>query len=97
MKWPPENLDDLLSRASRVLRSAGAREVYVFGTAAEGRLREDSDIDLAVSGLPPASLLSTLVRIDEIFGRYVDLVNLDRDTPFTNYLRSKEGLLRRVA
>ncbi len=97
MNWPPENLNDLLSRAADILRAAGAREVYVFGTAAEGRLREDSDVDLAVSGLPPASLLRTLVRIDEIFGRYVDLVNLDRDTPFTNYLRSKEGLLRRVA
>ncbi len=97
MRWPPENLDELLKRAAEVLRSAGAREVYVFGSAATGCMHEHSDIDLAVSGLPPASYISTLVQVDDVFGRYVDLVNLDRETPFTSYLKKKEGLLRRVA
>lgn len=97
MKWPPEDLDELLARAAELLRSAGAREVYVFGSAATGRMHEHSDVDLAVSGLPPRSYIPTLVRVDEVFGRYVDLVNLDRETPFTSYLKSKEGLLRRVA
>lgn len=97
MKWPPENLEALLARAAELLRAAGAREVYVFGSAATGRMNERSDVDLAVTGLPPASYIPTLVHVDEIFGRYVDLVNLDRDTPFTNYLKSKDGLLRRVA
>lgn len=97
MNWPPKNLDELLDRAAEVLRRAGAREVYVFGSAATGRMHENSDIDLAVSGLPPASYFPTLLRVDEIFGRFVDLVNLDRETPFTNYLKTKEGLLRRVA
>lgn len=97
MKWPPENLDELLRRAGEVLSAAGAREVYVFGSAATGRMHEHSDVDLAVSGLPPASYISTLVKVDEVFGRYVDLINLDRQTPFTSYLKTKEGLLRRVA
>ncbi|MCP3963564.1 MAG: nucleotidyltransferase domain-containing protein [bacterium] len=55
-------------------------------------MHEHSDVDLAVSGLPPGSLIRTLVRVDEIFGRYVDLVNLDHETPFTSYLKKKEGL-----
>ena len=48
--------DDLMrrvKRAAEVLVAAGAREVYLFGSSGTGNLRADSDIDLAVTGLPP--------------------------------------------
>ena len=35
------------------LKHSGAKTVYLFGSAARGSMRADSDIDLAVSGLPP--------------------------------------------
>ncbi len=44
----------LIDQAARVLKAAGAEEVYVFGSAAMGNLRPGSDGDLAVVGLPPA-------------------------------------------
>ena len=50
-----ELLDDLLTRGAALLKSAGAREVYVFGSVATGRSRKGSDIDIVVSRLPPAS------------------------------------------
>ena len=89
-------LDDLLTRGAALLRAAGAREVYVFGSVATGRNRKGSDIDLAVSGLPPASFFPALARLGDLFDRPVDLVDLDRADPFTSYLKGK-GLLRRVA
>ena len=89
-------LDDLLTQGAALLKSAGAREVYVFGSVAAGRNREDSDIDLAVSGLPPASFFPALARLGDLFDRPVDLVDLDRADPFTTYLKGK-CLLRRVA
>lgn len=92
-----DDLDELLKRSAEILHSAGAREVYVFGSATTGRLHRHSDIDLAVSGLPPETFFPSLVRLSEVFGRSVDLVDLEDDTPFTNYLKSKQGLLRRVA
>ena len=91
-----ELLDDLLTRGAALLKSAGAREVYVFGSVATGRNRKGSDIDLAVSGLPPASFFPALARLGDLFDRPVDLVDLDRADPFTTYLKGK-GLLRRVA
>lgn len=91
-----ELLEDLLTRGAALLKSAGAREVYVFGSVATGRNREGSDIDLAVSGLPPASFFPALARLGDLFDRPVDLVDLDRADPFTSYLKGK-GLLRRVA
>jgi predicted nucleotidyltransferase len=49
-------MDDSLSRpiaaAAALLRSYGARDVFVFGSAVHGVLRPGSDIDMAVSGLP---------------------------------------------
>jgi predicted nucleotidyltransferase len=97
MKWPPENLDELLKRSAEILHAAGAKAVYVFGSAATGRMHEDSDIDLAVSGLPPRGYIPAKVEVGNLFGRSVDLIDLDLETPFTSYLKTKEGALRHVA
>lgn len=91
-----ERVKEQLERAATLLKAAGAREVYVFGSAVENRFREDSDIDLAVAGLPPEIFFATMGRLANLFDRPVDLVDLDEADPFTTYLRSK-GLLRRVA
>jgi predicted nucleotidyltransferase len=47
-------LESSIDEAADILKAFGATEVYVFGFAAHGLLRADSDVDLAVSGLPPA-------------------------------------------
>jgi predicted nucleotidyltransferase len=46
----------LIQRAAAELKSAGAREIYVFGSAAKGLGDASSYLDLAVSGLPPSVL-----------------------------------------
>lgn len=91
-----EQVKDFLEQGAALLKAAGAREVYVFGSVAEGRARESSDVDLAVSGLPPAIFFATMARLADLFDRVVDLVDLDDVSPFTTHLRSK-GLLQRVA
>jgi uncharacterized protein len=91
-----DGIRDLLQRGAALLRDAGAREVYVFGSVATGKAQENSDVDLAVTGLPPESFFAAMARLEDLFDRGVDLVDLDDTTPFTAYLRQK-GLLRRVA
>jgi predicted nucleotidyltransferase len=49
-----DRLRSSIEAAADILKAFGAREVYVFGSATHGSLRPDSDVDLAVSGLPPA-------------------------------------------
>ena len=85
----------LVKGAAEALKAAGAREVYVFGSAARGTLQEDSDVDFAVSGLPPEVFFRAMAQASRVVGRPVDLINLDRDSPFTRYLK-EEGELRRV-
>jgi predicted nucleotidyltransferase len=84
-----------IERATAVLKAAGAREVYVFGSAAAGKLRGSSDVDLAVSGLPPERFFEVMGKAEDALGRTLDLVDLDEVSPFTDYLK-EEGELQRV-
>lgn len=89
-------LREAFERAAAALRRLGAKEVYVFGSAATGRLRDDSDVDLAVSGLPPSVFFEAMAEAASALGREVDMIDLDDDNAFTRYLR-EEGELQRVA
>ena len=91
--------DDLRARidlAVKALLAAGAEEVYLFGSVAEGRARPDSDVDIAVKGLPAQVYYRQIGELMGIVDRPVSLVDLDEDTPFVAHLR-EWGKLHRVA
>lgn len=88
-------LGPLIQKAATVLKAAGAREVYVFGSASKGKVRPNSDVDIAVSGLPPEVFFQAMAAAHDVLGRPVDLVDLDEDNPFTRCLK-EEGELQRV-
>jgi predicted nucleotidyltransferase len=85
---------NLLQRAAAELKQAGAREIYVFGSAAKDVNATGSDIDLAVSGLPPSVFYRMGARISDLIGCSVDLIDLDINTPFTRHLRAEHELVR---
>ncbi|MGI8907478.1 MAG: nucleotidyltransferase family protein [Candidatus Sumerlaeaceae bacterium] len=90
------NHEDGIRRAAAALVSAGAKQVYVFGSAADNTMHEASDVDLAVSGLPPRNFFRAMGQAQRELGRPLDLVDLDEDTPFTRCLHQLH-MLRRVA
>jgi predicted nucleotidyltransferase len=86
---------DLRSRiamAARRLMDYGATAVYLFGSAATGSMREDSDVDMAVAGLPPASFFRAMSDASRIVGRPVDLLALDRGDDIAESLASSGEL-----
>jgi len=90
-----KELDDLIKKATEVLKSFGATEVYLFGSVAKGTNTKHSDIDLAVTGIPPEKFYEA---IGETFGairREIDIIDLDEKTPFVSYLK-EHGELHRV-
>lgn len=87
-------LTSLIEKAAAALKAAGAREVYLFGSASTGKLRPDSDVDMAVSGLPPEVFFGAMAAAHEALRRPVDLIDLDLDNPFTRYLKTKGKLVR---
>ncbi len=92
----PEDLRRDISLATEILIQDGCKEVYVFGSIANGSYTPDSDIDLAAVGLPKNRFFSAYGRILSSVRRHVDLVGLDYNTDFSNMLK-EVGTLSRVA
>lgn len=89
-----DEIRQIVEQAAAALKEAGAREVYIFGSAATGPLREGSDIDLAIEGLPPERFWDAMSRAADVLRRPLDLIDLDEDTPFTRYLKEAGELVR---
>ncbi len=89
------NLRNSIDQAVAALKSSGAQAVYIFGSAAKGTMRDDSDVDFAISGLPPENFFKALSAASKMVDRPLHLIDLDEATPFTRYLK-EEGELQRV-
>jgi predicted nucleotidyltransferase len=91
-----DDLSALIQKAAEALKSFGVTDVYLFGSMAKGVDTEHSDIDLAVSGLPPKVFFKAMGSAMNILKREFDLIDLDEKNLFVDYLKS-HGDLRRVA
>jgi len=81
--------------ASQLGRHARVAAAYLLGSAAEGRLRSDSDVDIAVlpvtpDGLPLLDRLHLAAELGSIVGREVDLGVLTT----RNLVYAKEAVTR---
>ena len=92
----PTELRQAIEEAAAILKAAGAEAVYLFGSTVENSFHPGSDIDLAVTGLPPDRFFQAMGKALFALPCPLDLVDLDVDTPFTRYLKQK-GKLQRVA
>jgi predicted nucleotidyltransferase len=90
----PTTEKEAVLAAANLLRSMGASRVFVFGSLVKGELRPDSDIDIAVSGLPAKVYFSAVSRASDLLGRPVDLLDLDDDTPLVRHLLDSGELIR---
>jgi hypothetical protein len=67
-------------KLAELCRRYRVRELAVFGSAARGEMREDSDVDLLVEFLPEAEIgllehAGLMLDLSELLGRRVDLVS----------------------
>lgn len=85
---------DAVAKAAALFIGLGASQVFVFGSAVKGQLRPNSDIDMAVSGLPPRVCFSAISQASDLIGRPVDLVDLDDESGMVRYLRASGELVR---
>ncbi|SRR6266487_6168835 len=90
----PEGFREDIGRAVKILKAAGCSEIFLFGSGAEGKVKDRSDIDLAIRGCPPGHFFRLLGRLLWELEHPVDLVNLDTQDPFAQYLQKEGGLLR---
>lgn len=65
-------------------RQFGLEALYLYGSQATGRIHPGSDVDLAglfARSPTPTELFEAGLEIAQLFGREVDLVDLDRVSP----------------
>ncbi|HLG31230.1 MAG TPA: nucleotidyltransferase domain-containing protein [Candidatus Brocadiales bacterium] len=91
----PEDLQNDISQAIRILKEGGCSEIFLFGSGVTGNVKERSDIDLAIRGCPKGYFFHLLGRLLWELNHPVDLVNLDTQDTFAQHLQ-KEGMLVRV-
>jgi predicted nucleotidyltransferase len=86
----PDTLQNDIDRAVDILKAAGCRECYIFGSIAAGSADENSDIDIAICGLPPE-------RFFYVYGQMpakIDLIDLDDGSRFSRRLRRRGAMVR---
>ncbi|MCI0496530.1 nucleotidyltransferase domain-containing protein, partial [candidate division KSB1 bacterium] len=76
-----------------ILKAEGAQAVYLFGSVVDGTNDDYSDIDLAVSGLPAENFFQAMGKACDVLERPLDLIDLDEENLFSNYLKAKGKLL----
>lgn len=76
MKFNKE-IDEKIAKAIEYLKSIGCKEVFLFGSLVDGTFNEDSDIDIAVTGISGRNYFKALVELPKIVNHKVDLVALD--------------------
>lgn len=88
-----EKMKKRVEKAATLLKSAGCKEVFLFGSVAEGNANENSDIDIAIKGCPPGRFFELLGKLMLELDCRVDLVNLDHEDDFSRHLLNKGQLL----
>lgn len=85
-----EDIDSAIS----ILQKYGVKEVYIFGSLADGTYNENSDIDIAVKGLNPGQYLKAYSELSFSLSRRVDLLNMDTQERFAELLGNLKELVR---
>jgi predicted nucleotidyltransferase len=91
----PSSYKKDIEKAVKILKEEGCKEVFLFGSLAEGNIKEDSDIDLAIKGCPSGKYFNLIGKLMLELGHPIDLVNLDKNDDFASFL-SREGELHNV-
>ena len=90
--FPIEIREDLV-RGIDILKSGGCKEIYLFGSVAEGRSGPSSDIDFAVRGCPASRFFKLQGRLLVELTRSSDLIDLDADPALAAFLEHEAALV----
>jgi predicted nucleotidyltransferase len=88
--------DAWVTAARPPLERVRLRLAVLFGSAARGSLRDDSDIDVGIVPSDPQITLNEELALqadlERAFGRRVDLVRLDRASVLLRWRAAREGV-----
>ena len=77
-----------IETATNLLKNEGCQAIYLFGSLVTGKIRDESDIDIGVKGLPKGKFLKLYSRLYFDFENKIDLVDFDTNSDFYSMLNS---------
>ena len=93
-KLPNSSQEDI-KKATNILKENGAKEVFIFGSIANGKFNEHSDIDIAVRGLEQKKFYKVASILMFELENEFDLIDLDDiENSFSQMLLKDGGLLK---
>lgn len=95
LKDLPISFQKDIEKATRILKENGAKEVYIFGSIANGKFNSSSDIDIAVKGLSEKDFYNVASILMFELENEIDLIDLDdTENRFSQMLLRVGGLLK---
>lgn len=91
----PKSYQKDIEKATKILKENGAKEVFIFGSIANGKFNEKSDIDIAVKGLDENDFYKVASILMFELENEFDLIDLDdKENRFSQMLLKVGGLLK---
>jgi predicted nucleotidyltransferase len=84
----PQKYRHDIENAIILLKNEGCRDIYLFGSLVTGKIREDSDIDIGIKGIPDGKFLSLYSKLYFDFDNKIDLVDFDSNESFYSMLNN---------
>jgi len=73
----PEKYQDDVKKATFLLKNEGCKDVFLFGSLVTGKIHQNSDIDIGITGLNPKKFFRVSASLDKELSNKVDLVDFD--------------------
>ena len=83
-----------IETATSLLKKEGCEAIFLFGSLVTGKIRENSDIDIGVKGLPKGKFLNLYSQLHFDFENKIDLVDFDTNSDFYSMLDSIEEVIQ---
>lgn len=91
----PLTYQEDIKKAIKILKENGAKEVYIFGSIANGKFNENSDIDIAIRGLEESEFYKVASILMFELEHKFDLIDLDdKANDFSQMISKVGGLLK---
>ena len=91
----PNSYQDDIKKAIEILKENGAKEVFIFGSIANGKFNINSDIDIAVRGIEGEKFYKVASILMFELENEFDLIDLDdKENRFSQMLLEVGGLLK---
>jgi len=72
--------------AINLLKNEGCQSIFLFGSLVTGKIRDESDIDIGIKGLPKGKFFEVYSRLYFDIENKIDLVDFDTNSDFYSTL-----------